>query len=172
MLLESVNAGSDTATKTSANRLPKALSTKVGEVASAGPVGTGAARSKGAGADKICVDVLVTLPAPMQLLLVSLKNYMFSMGDDVQRKELRLFAAFKRLKNFATVLLHRKNCLLQYLHVDPVAAVSVLKNARDVSNIGHWGTGNLEVSLSAPTDLEAVKPFIMAAYEGPLCQCD
>ena len=74
---------------------------------------------------KRSVEVLANLPEPMQLLLASLENYTFSLGDDVQRKELRLYAAFKRLKNFATVVLHRKNCLLLYLHVDPATATCV-----------------------------------------------
>jgi len=99
-------------------------------------------------------------------LLVTALIYTLSLGDDVQRKELRLYLAFKRLKNFATVVLHRKNCLLLYLHVDPATALPVLPNARDVTNIGHWGTGNLEVTLSTQADLDAVKPFIVAAYEG------
>ena len=102
----------------------------------------------------------------MQSLLASLDDYTFSLGDDVQRKELRLYAAYKRLKNFATVVLHRKNSLLLYLHVDPAKAVQVLPNARDVTNIGHWGTGNLEVVLTSLADLDAAKPWIAAAYEG------
>lgn len=65
-----------------------------------------------------------------------------------------------------TVVLHKKNCLVPYLHVDPATALPVLPNARDVTNIGHWGTGNLEVTLSTQCDLDAAKPFIMAAYEG------
>ena len=64
------------------------------------------------GPDKSFAEVLVNLPEPMQLLLASLEDYTFSLGDDVQREELRLYAAFKRLKNFVTVVLHRKNCLL------------------------------------------------------------
>ncbi len=35
-----------------------------------------------------------------------------------------------------------------------------------MSNVGHWGTGNLEVTISTMADLDAVKPFINAAYEG------
>ncbi len=42
----------------------------------------------------------------------------------------------------------------------------VLPKTRDVTHIGHWGTGNLEVTLNTMADLEAAKPFIMAAYEG------
>ncbi|MEY3123578.1 MAG: hypothetical protein RLZZ573_98 [Pseudomonadota bacterium] len=115
---------------------------------------------------KRSVEVLANRPEPMQLLLASLEDYTFSLGDGVQRKELRLYAAFKRLKNFATVVLHRKNCLLLYLHVDPATALPVLPNARDVTHIGHWGTGNLEVPITSQADLDAVKPFINAAHEG------
>jgi predicted transport protein len=111
-------------------------------------------------------EVLANLPEPMQLLLASLEDRTLSLGDDVQRKELPLYAAFKRLKNFASVVLHRKNCLLLYLHVDPATALPVLPNARDVTSIGHWGTGNLEVPITSQADLDAVKPFINAAYEG------
>ena len=45
-------------------------------------------------------------------------------------------------------------------------ALPVLPNARNVTSIGHWGTGNLEVPLTSQADLDAVKPFIIAAYEG------
>lgn len=101
----------------------------------------------------------------MSLLTAGLGDYVFSLGDDVQRKELRLYIAFKRLKNFATVVLQR-NRLLLYLHLDPTSAVASLPNARDVSDIGHWGTGDLEIALSTLVDLDAVKPLIAAAYEG------
>ena len=114
-----------------------------------------AVSTKGSGPDKSIAELLTTLPGPVQELLASLEDYMLSLGDDVQRKELRLYLAFKRLKNFATVVLHRKNCLLLYLHVDPATALPMLPNARDVTNIGHWGTGNLEVTLSAQADLDA-----------------
>ena len=170
LLLESVNAGSDAGSKPTAAKPPKATPSKPDVPATAAatavpavadPIGT-----KGTGPDKSFAELLVNLPEPMQLLLASLEGYTLSLGDDVQRKELRLYLAFKRLKNFATVVLHRKNCLVLYLHVDPATALPVLPNARDVTNIGHWGTGNLEVTLSTQADLDAAKPFIMAAYEG------
>jgi hypothetical protein len=39
-------------------------------------------------------------------------------------------------------------------------------NAQDVSQKGHWGTGDLELSLSSQADLDAAKPLILMAYEG------
>ena len=76
--------------------------------------------AKGTGPDKSFAEILATLPEPMQVLLASLEDYTFSLGDDVQRKELRLYVALKRLKNFATVVLHKKNCLQLFLHVDTI----------------------------------------------------
>ncbi|TSA12876.1 MAG: DUF91 domain-containing protein [Comamonadaceae bacterium] len=166
LLLESVNAGSDSNGKVTAAKLAKAGASKFEAAGSSVTAPTDPTGAKGTGPDKSFADVLTNLPEPMQLLLTSLEDYTLSLGDDVQRKELRLYAAFKRLKNFATVVLHRKNCLLLYLHVDPVTALQVLPNARDVTCIGHWGTGNLEVPLTSQADLDAVKPFINAAYEG------
>jgi predicted transport protein len=166
LLLESVNAGSDSNGKATAAKLAKASASKFDAAGTAVTIPTDPTGAKGTGPDKSFAEVLANLPEPMQQLLASLEDYTFSLGDDVQRKELRLYAAFKRLKNFATVVLHRKNCLLLYLHVDPATALLVLPNARDVTSIGHWGTGNLEVPLTSQADLDAVKPFINAAYEG------
>ena len=159
LLVEPTAAKPPKATPSKPDVAPTAAATAVPALADT--IGT-----KGTGPDKSFAELLVNLPEPMQLLLASLEDYTLSLGDDVQRKELRLYLAFKRLKNFATVVLHRKNCLLLYLHVDPATALPVLPNARDVTNIGHWGTGNLEVTLSTQADLDAAKPFIMAAYEG------
>lgn len=124
------------------------------------------APAKTVGPDKSFAEVAATLSEPLLALQASLEDFVFSLGDDVQRKELRLYMAFKRLKNFATVVAQR-NRLLLYLHLDPAQAVVALpEKARDVTQLGHWGTGDLELSLSSLADLDAAKPYIAAAYEG------
>ena len=48
-------------------------------------------------------------------------------------------------------------------------AGSVAENnefSRDVSSIGHWGTGDLEVNVRSAADLEKTKALIYASYEG------
>jgi predicted transport protein len=167
LLLESANAGGDTTTRATPAKQPKTADIKADAVPTEllGALADSAG-VKPTGPDKSFSELLAGLSQPMQQLLASLTDYTLSLGDDVQRKELRLYAAFKRLKNFATVVLHRKNCLLLYLHVNPALAVATLRKARDVTNLGHWGTGNLEVTISTMDDLDAVKPFINIAYEG------
>ncbi|MCB1598396.1 MAG: hypothetical protein KDI60_01760 [Xanthomonadales bacterium] len=55
-------------------------------------------------ADRGYADWVPLLPAHLTEVIASLEGYVLSLGDDVQRKELKLYVAFKRLKNFATVV--------------------------------------------------------------------
>ncbi len=115
--------------------------------------------------DKTYAESLESLSDPLRELLASLEDYIISLGDDVQKKELKLYVAFKRLKNFATVVL-QKNRMVLYLHINPSQLNPLPTIARDVSQSGHWGTGDLEVGISISDDIELVKPLIRMAYEG------
>jgi len=74
-------------------------------------------------------------------------------------------AAAKRLKNFATVV-PQKGRLLLYLHLDVDQIAPPPGIGRDVRQQGHWGTGDMELSLIRTGDLDLVKPLIQQAYEG------
>lgn len=117
------------------------------------------------GGDRTFAEWMGMLPAPLCELLASLEDYIVSLGDDVQRKELKLYVAFKRLKNFATVV-PQKNRLLLYLHLNPDQVSPLPAIGRDVRQHGHWGTGDLELSIVSANDLDTVKPLILMAYEG------
>ncbi len=124
-----------------------------------------AVKEKTTTGDKSYAEWLESLSDPLRELLVSMDDYIISLGDDVQKKELKLYAAFKRLKNFATVVL-QKNRLVLYLHLNPSQLDPLPTIARDVSQSGHWGTGDLELSITNATDLDLAKPLIRMAYEG------
>lgn len=115
--------------------------------------------------DRSFAEWLPLLPVHLTELLSSLEDYVTSLGDDVQRKELRLYLAFKRLKNFATVVA-QKNRLLLYLHLDPKDLTALPTIGRDVSQQGHWGTGDVELSLTSQADLETAKSLIFMSYQG------
>ncbi len=117
------------------------------------------------GGDKTYAEWSSSLPANMKDLLTSLEDHIGSLGDDVQRNELKLYVAFKRLKNFATIV-PQKSRLLLFLHLNPDQLPAMPSNARDARTFGHWGTGDLELALANPADMEAAKPLILAAYEG------
>lgn len=155
LLLEQANA-------TSANG-GRASAVKPAKVQKSPSVETSVAKS--VTGDRSFAEWLPLLPPHLNELLASLEGHVLSLGDDVQRKELKLYVAFKRLKNFATVV-PQKARLLLYLHVDPVQLLPLPSNGRDVRQQGHWGTGDLELSLASQSDLDAAKPLILLAYEG------
>ena len=100
-------------------------------------------------------------------IFASLEGYIMSLGDDVQRKDLKLYIAFKRIRNFTTVEVY-KDKLLLHVHLNPDSVDLVEGFTRDVRSIGHWGTGDLEVWVRNPTDVERAKPLIKRAHDGGL----
>jgi hypothetical protein len=97
LLLESVNVGGDAVSKTSALKSAKASGGKTEALEGTVSAPSDAVGAKGTGPDRSFAELLPTLPESMQVLLASLEDYTLSLGDDVQRKELRLYVAFKRL---------------------------------------------------------------------------
>ena len=87
-----------------------------------------------------------------------------SLGDDVQRKDSKLYIAFKRIRNFTTVEVY-KDKLLLHVHLNPDEVDLIEGFTRDVRNIGHWGTGDLEVWVRNKLDLERAKPLIKRAHD-------
>ena len=90
-------------------------------------------------------------------------SYLLALGDDVQEKALKQYTAFRRLKNFACLIPYPSK-LLVMLKVDPTTVHLEDGFSRDVREIGHWGTGDLELSLRTPADLERAKPLIERSY--------
>ncbi|MEH6917374.1 DUF5655 domain-containing protein [Priestia megaterium] len=96
----------------------------------------------------------------------TLKAYLMTLGDDVQMKILKHYIAFKRIKNFACVEIHPgTGKILLYLKVKPDTVTLEPGFTRDVSNIGHYGTGDLEVVISNDEDIEKVKRYINMSYD-------
>jgi predicted transport protein len=96
----------------------------------------------------------------------TLKAYMMALGDDVQTKILKHYIAFKRIKNFACVEIHPQTAkILLYLKVKPDTITLEPGFTRDVTKIGHFGTGDLEVTISNGEDIERAKRLINMAYD-------
>jgi predicted transport protein len=96
----------------------------------------------------------------------SLKAFVQALGDDVQIKTLKNYFAFKRIKNFASVEIHpQNNNIVVFVKAD-FDDVHLEKGfTRDVRNIGHFGTGDLEITINSDDELERAKPLIVKSYE-------
>ena len=111
-------------------------------------------------------DTLKELDGPLQDLYQSLRAHLMAIGDDVQQNVLKFYVAFKRLRNFACVEVHpNKRVVNVYLKVDPDRVTLQRGFTRDVRKVGHYGTGELEVTIRTQEDLERAKPLLQASYE-------
>ena len=99
----------------------------------------------------------------IKTLYQDLTNYILSLGDDVCETHLKRYAAFKKIRNIVTVVVLKKKLVLNLpLDVNTVAFEEGF--SRDVTNIGHWGCGEVELNLQTNADLEKAKVFIDRAY--------
>ena len=77
---------------------------------------------------------------------------------------------FKRMKNFLSVCIRRgsdgtRNEVLCYAKVDPDTIELEDGFTRDVKGLGHWGTGDLEISIHTSADLAKALPLLQQSYE-------
>lgn len=99
-------------------------------------------------------------------LYADTRAFLLSLGDDVQENALRFYFAFKRIKNFACVEVKPQIGVIRlYLKVDPGEVHLEGGFTRDVRKVGHFGTGDLEVTVKTHEDLERAKPLILRSYE-------
>lgn len=99
-------------------------------------------------------------------LYADVESFLLGLGDDVTQKTLRFYFAFRRIKNFACIEVKTSlNLVRLYLKIDPDSIELEEGFTRDVRRIGHFGTGDLEVTVKSHADLERAKPLIVRSYE-------
>lgn len=95
-----------------------------------------------------------------------IKAFLLALGDDVQYSELHYYFAFKRLRNFACLQVQpQTKKIIMWLRLDPDTVQIEKGFSRDVRNIGHHGTGDLEVTIGSDEDFEKAKSLIMLSYD-------
>jgi predicted transport protein len=120
-------------------------------------------KPKAAGKDKSLEEQLALASAQIRELYEQVSGYLMTLGDDVQEKRLKLYTAFRRLKNFVCVIAY-PNRLLMTLKLDPASITFEDGFSRDVSDVGHWGTGDVELTLRTLADLDRAKPLLERSY--------
>lgn len=98
-----------------------------------------------------------------QNLFYSIREYILSLGDDIAENQLKLYVAFKKVKNFACIEVYQSS-LLMHLKLNPDTVELAAGFIEDVRNKGHWGTGDLRVIIKTADDFEKAQYLINRAY--------
>ncbi|MDO9713148.1 DUF5655 domain-containing protein [Paracraurococcus lichenis] len=160
LLLQLVNASSAAPTG--------AAAPSTGMVISASPTSnpTGPTATKDPYASQEIGYRLAQAEQPIKDLFEALKAYLLALGDDVQFKQVKQYFAFRRIKNFACVEIYPQAAKVTvFLKVDPDSVEPIPGMTRDVRKIGHFGTGDLEVTLRTMSDFEQAHPLFVKSYE-------
>jgi predicted transport protein len=106
-------------------------------------------------------------PKDLRAIYEELASRLKALGDDVTVHPQKHYMAFRRNRNFASVQIYnRKKVVRVYLNVDPddVRSDGGLL-VRDVRQLGHFGTGSLEVTIKSKKDLDAANQLFRTSYE-------
>ncbi len=110
--------------------------------------------------------LMISASESLMNIYEELDEYILALGDDIQKKELKYYHAYSRIRNFVCLEVHPKsNKIVLYLKVPPSQIEIKDSRIRDVSNMGHFGTGDTEVTVRQPEDIDLVRTLIKKSYE-------
>jgi predicted transport protein len=103
-------------------------------------------------------------PAGIREIALAVEEFVTGLDAAIEEAPKKFYVAYRTSKNIACMKVQRQEVIL-YLKLDPTKVGGPSGISRNVSNIGHYGTGDLEVTLKSRDDFEAAKPFIRMAYQ-------
>ena len=104
---------------------------------------------------------------PMRKLFDAFRARVLALDECVHEEFLKLYIAYKAETNFVDVVPQAKRLRLT-LNLDYEQVDDPLGKCRDVSNLGRWGNGNVEVGLERLEDLFYVIVLVRQALERQL----
>ena len=97
-------------------------------------------------------------------IVLDLRDYILSIDEAVEETPKKFYVAYKVTQNFVCMET-KKNKIILYLKIDPSEIKEMPKIARDVRNIGHYGTGDFELTIHNKEDAEFAHTYIKMAFE-------
>ena len=102
-------------------------------------------------------------PSHIQTLMHSVREYIVGLDPAIEEVPKKFYIAYKISQNIVCVEPQSQNIKL-FLKLVPQDIELPPKSYRDVTEIGHYGTGNTEFTLCTENEFEQIKPFIELAY--------
>lgn len=97
-------------------------------------------------------------------IVSELRDFILSIDDSIEEAPKKFYVAYKVAQNFVCLETNRKKVTL-FLKLNPTELPEIPKNARDVREIGHYGTGDFELTIRTKDEAEAAQKFIRMAFD-------
>jgi len=93
-----------------------------------------------------------------------IREYITELDTSIEEVPKKHYIAYKTSKNFVCLQTY-KNKIHLYLKLNPKEINPIPKQGRDVSKIGHYGTGDLELTIKTIEDFDQTKNMINEALK-------
>ena len=103
-------------------------------------------------------------PEPIRELFYMAQEYIISLDSAIDEIPRKNYVAYKTSQNIVCIEV-QKGRIFIYVKINPKTLPDLPTTGTDVSNTGHFGTGDLQLDVKTEADLEIAKPFIKMAYQ-------
>lgn len=108
-------------------------------------------------------DHLDGKPDSIKDLAYALQEKILEFDSSIEENPKKMYVGYRTTQNIACMEVQNKKILL-FLKLDPKKDAGPPGLSRDVSEIGHYGTGDVEVSIRSIDDVDIVMPHVELAF--------
>ncbi len=102
-------------------------------------------------------------PEKIKELALAIQEFIMGLDPAIEEVPKKQYVAYKISQNIVCMELQKQRVLL-FLKLNPKEIANPPKISRDVSEVGHYGTGDFEIILKSMDDLDIARPYIEMAY--------
>jgi predicted transport protein len=99
----------------------------------------------------------------IQSLMYSARDFIVGLDPAIEEVPKKFYVAYKISQNIVCMEPQSRSIKL-FAKLSPSDFDTPPRFYRDVTEIGHFGTGNAEFTISSEQDLDAIKPYLEMAY--------
>lgn len=97
-------------------------------------------------------------------LTIAIQEFILGIDPGVEEAPKKLYIAYRTTQNIVCVEPQQQKILL-FLKLNPAKHKGPPGISKDMREIGHFGTGDLQITVKTAKDFELAKPFMQLAYE-------
>jgi len=103
-------------------------------------------------------------PEKIKELAMQIQDFILGIDTAIDENPKKFYVAYKTSQNIVCMETKKQKITL-YIKLNPKVIKDLPAIARDVTEIGHYGTGDLEITVKSENDFEAAKQYIKMAYK-------
>ncbi len=113
-----------------------------------------------------CVHLknLIKAPENIKNLYIKICDYIKNLGHDVTSAQKKFYLAYRRSQNFVCIEIKTQKVILN-LQLDPRKEKIEEGFSRNMTNTGHYGTGDYQIVVNDEKTFEKALPYLKKAYE-------